>query len=95
MNKHSYFLRSESTSGGGNWNIKVLAAADEIDKLSSLVRECRLALSELLEKRPMQAAMLCGSTTLGNLLVDLNRAVNGMTPNANVTGLAPAQENDK
>lgn len=85
MNLHADWLRSESTAGGTNWNAKMVAAANEIDELSSVVRECRKALDELLEKRHMQATMLCGSTTLGNLLVDLNRAVNGMTPNSNST----------
>jgi hypothetical protein len=53
---------------------------DDYNELAKLVRECLKALDELLEKRPMQAAMLCGSTTLGNLRVDLNGAVNRMSP---------------
>lgn len=67
---------------------------EDYEDLARLVRECRKALYELLEKRPMQAAMLCGSTTLGNLLVDLNGAVNRMTPNVDVTGAGKRRDSD-
>lgn len=33
----------------------------------ALLRECRVALDDLLTKKPMLAALVCGSTTLGNL----------------------------
>jgi hypothetical protein len=33
----------------------------------SLLRECRVALEQLLKEKPLLAAKRCGSTTLGNL----------------------------
>lgn len=42
-----------------------------MNEQASLLRECRAALDDLLKKKPMMAAMLCGSTTLGNLRASL------------------------
>jgi hypothetical protein len=39
----------------------------DVAALESLLREVKLALNELLEKKPMLGAMRCGTTTLGNL----------------------------
>lgn len=36
-----------------------------------LLRECRAALGELLEKKPQFGGLRCGSTTLGNLHAQL------------------------
>lgn len=38
---------------------------------AALLRECRLALDCLLKDKPMLAAKVCGSTTLGNLRASL------------------------
>lgn len=38
---------------------------------TALLKECRAALDELLERKPMMAALICGSTTLGNLRAEL------------------------
>lgn len=43
-----------------------------INEQATLLRECRLAIDALLDQKPMLGAMLCGSTTLGNLRVDLH-----------------------
>jgi hypothetical protein len=42
-----------------------------IEEQAALLRECRFALDDLLKKKPMMAAMICGSTTLGNLRASL------------------------
>jgi hypothetical protein len=42
-----------------------------IDEQAALLRECRAALDDLLKKKPMMAALVCGSTTLGNLRASL------------------------
>ncbi len=42
-----------------------------INEQAKLLRECRSAITELLEKKPMLGALRCGSTTLGNLRVEL------------------------
>ncbi len=42
-----------------------------MNEQAALLRECRRALDDLLAKKPMMAAMLCGSTTLGNLRASL------------------------
>ena len=36
-------------------------------ELASLMRECRIALDDLLRKKPMMTGLQCGATTLGNL----------------------------
>ena len=41
------------------------------EEQAALLRECRFALDELLKKKPSMAGLLCGSTTLGNLKVEL------------------------
>lgn len=50
-----------------------LAAGDGVllNEQAALLRECRLALDDLLRKKPMFAGLLCGSTTLGNLRAGL------------------------
>ena len=50
-----------------------IAAADGVimTEQAALLRECRLALDELLKKKPMMAGLVCGSTTLGNLRASL------------------------
>ena len=42
-----------------------------INEQAALLRECRLALDHLLNDKPMLAAKICGSTTLGNLSASL------------------------
>lgn len=42
-----------------------------LNEQAQLLRECRTALDALLEKRPLLGAVLCGSTTLGNLRAEL------------------------
>jgi len=42
-----------------------------LNEQAALLRECRLALDELLKKKPMMAGLICGSTTLGNLRAEL------------------------
>lgn len=42
-----------------------------LEEQAALLRECRAALNELLERKPALAGMLCGSTTLGNLRASL------------------------
>ena len=42
-----------------------------VDEQAALLRECRLALDDLIARRPMNAAMVCGSTSLGNLRASL------------------------
>lgn len=50
-----------------------MAAGDEVlmNEQAALLRECRLALDCLLRDKPMLAAKICGSTTLGNLRASL------------------------
>ncbi len=50
-----------------------IAAGDAVllNEQAALLRECRLALDVLLQKKPMLAGMKCGSTTLGNLRASL------------------------
>ena len=38
-----------------------------IAEQAALLRECRLALDELISQKPTLAGLICGSTTLGNL----------------------------
>lgn len=42
-----------------------------IEEQAALLRECRLAIDELIKKKPMLASLVCGSTTLGNLRASL------------------------
>lgn len=42
-----------------------------LDEQAALLRECRAALDDLLKQKPMIAALVCGSTTLGNLRASL------------------------
>jgi hypothetical protein len=42
-----------------------------IEEQAALLRECRAALDDLLKKKPMMTALICGSTTLGNLRASL------------------------
>ena len=50
-----------------------IEAGDNVlmNEQAALLRECRAALDDLLKKKPLMAAMLCGSTTLGNLRASL------------------------
>lgn len=45
--------------------------AGVINEQARLLRQCRRALDDLLTKKPMLAATLCGETTLGNLRASL------------------------
>jgi hypothetical protein len=38
-----------------------------MNEQAALLRECRMALDHLLRDKPMLAAKVCGTTTLGNL----------------------------
>jgi hypothetical protein len=51
----------------------IIAAGDSVllNEQATLLRECRLALDELLTKKPTLAGFVCGSTTLGNLRASL------------------------
>ena len=51
-----------------------VAAGDAVlmNEQAALLRECRFALDCLLEKKPILAALVCGSTTLGNLRASLH-----------------------
>lgn len=42
-----------------------------LNEQAALLRECRTALDALLDKKPMLSALVCGSTTLGNLRASL------------------------
>jgi len=46
-----------------------VAAGDSVllNEQAALLRECRVALDDLIKKKPALAGLLCGSTTLGNL----------------------------
>jgi hypothetical protein len=46
-----------------------IAAGDGVlmNEQAALLRECRMALDHLLRDKPMLAAKVCGTTTLGNL----------------------------
>lgn len=46
-----------------------IAAGDSVllNEQAALLRECRLAIDDLLKQKPMMAAMVCGTDTLGNL----------------------------
>lgn len=50
-----------------------IAAGDGvlIEEQAALLRECRAAIDDLLKKKPMMSALICGSTTLGNLRASL------------------------
>lgn len=50
-----------------------IAAADSVlmNEQAALLRECRLAIDVLLQKKPGLAGLICGSTTLGNLRAEL------------------------
>jgi hypothetical protein len=65
-----------------------LAAGDGVllNEQAALLRECRLALDDLLRQKPMMTGLLCGSTTLGNLRAELyayrpQGVFNGQAPN--------------
>lgn len=45
---------------------------DKASEQAALLRECRAALDLLIEKKPELSALLCGSTTLGNLRASLH-----------------------
>jgi hypothetical protein len=51
-----------------------IAAGDGVllEEQAALLRECRSALDDLLKQKPMMAALVCGSTTLGNLRASLH-----------------------
>ena len=64
-----------------------------LNEQAALLRECRMALDDLLRQKPMMTGLLCGSTTLGNLRAELyayrpQGVFNGQAPNAKVTGLS-------
>lgn len=42
-----------------------------MEEQAKLLRECRTALDDLLNKKPTLAGLVCGSTTLGNLRASL------------------------
>ena len=46
-----------------------IAAGDGVlmNEQAALLRECRMALDHLLRDKPMLAAKVCGTTSLGNL----------------------------
>jgi hypothetical protein len=50
-----------------------VAAGDSVlmNEQAMLLRRCRMALDKLLKDKPMLAAKLCGTTTLGNLRAEL------------------------
>lgn len=50
-----------------------LQAGDSVllNEQAALLRECRLALDDLLRQRPMMTALVCGTDTLGNLRASL------------------------
>lgn len=50
-----------------------VAAGDNVlmQEQARLLRRCRMALDALLKEKPMLAAKLCGTTTLGNLRAEL------------------------
>lgn len=65
-----------------------MAAGDGVllNEQAALLRECRLALDDLLRQKPMMACLLCGSNTLGNLRAELyayrpQGVFNGQAPN--------------
>jgi hypothetical protein len=39
----------------------------DYEELAALLRECRLAMDDLLRQKPMMTGLQCGTTTLGNL----------------------------
>lgn len=43
------------------------------EDLGALLAECRFALDDLLQKKPMFSSMVCGSTSLGNLRAMLHQ----------------------
>ena len=70
-----------------------MAAGDGVllNEQAALLRECRLALDDLLRQKPMMACLLCGSNTLGNLRAELyayrpQGVFNGQAPNVELTG---------
>ncbi len=70
-----------------------MAAGDGVllNEQAALLRECRLALDDLLRRKPMMTGLLCGSTTLGNLRAELyayrpQGVFNGHAPNAEIRG---------
>lgn len=58
-----------------------------LNEQAMLLRECRAALDDLVKKKPGIEALLCGSTTIGNLRVSL-----GAHRPQGVMGSATAQE---
>ena len=81
-----------------------MAAGDSVllNEQAALLRECRLALDDLLRQKPMMSGLLCGSTTLGNLRAELYvrrtvcvptaGSVQRTSPNTGVTGAEPQAE---
>lgn len=74
--------KNESTGGPSALSAKLgalptmadaLAAGDGVllNEQAALLRECRLALDNLLCQNPILTNLLCGSTTLGNLRTEL------------------------
>ena len=68
-----------------------MAAGDGVllNEQAALLRECRLALDDLLRQKPMMASLLCGSNSLGNLRAELyayrpQGVFNGQAPNAGI-----------
>lgn len=53
---------------------EAIAAGDSVllNEQAALLRECRAALDSLIKQKPTLTALVCGSTTLGNLRVDLH-----------------------
>ena len=68
---------SELNAGLGNLPTMADAvqAGDSVllNEQAALLRECSFAIDELLRQKPLMAGLLCGSTTLGNLRVDLHK----------------------
>jgi hypothetical protein len=67
-----------------------------LNEQAALLRECRLALDDLLRQKPMMTGLLCGSTTLGSLRAELyayrpQGVFNGQAPNAS---LQPADRSE-
>lgn len=64
-----------SAQGSNSQNITANneeSSRELIAEQTSLLRQCRMALDDLLNKKPMLAGMLCGTTTLGNMRAALS-----------------------
>lgn len=55
MNKHAEFLRGESGAGGSNWNHRILAAAEEIERLDADAARYRWLRSQHWENNTISA----------------------------------------